>query len=125
VRVDAAAIQRWVGCLTDGMIVIQPPQPEDLTVHVEEDIADLVDGFLANQRKVLADLQRPGILNDDVRKGGHSMKGVGGMYGFHWISRFGAHLEKIAVSNPEEIPAMLQMLGDYLESVTFKVIPSE
>ena len=104
---------------------MQPPKPEDLMVQVEEDIADLIDGFLANQRRILIDLRRPGILNEEIRKAVHSMKGVGGMYGFHWISRFGAQLEKIAVSSPEEIPAMLQMLGDYLESVTFKVIPSE
>ena len=99
---------------------MQPPQPEDLIVQVEEDIADLVDGFLANQRRLVKDLSRPGITQEEVRKAGHSMKGVGGMYGFHWISRFGAHLERVAMANPEEIPAMLKMLGDYLEVVTFK-----
>jgi hypothetical protein len=99
---------------------MQPPQPEDMSVHVDEDIADLIDGFLSNQRKVLTELSNPEVTPTQVRKAGHSMKGVGGMYGFHWISRFGAHLERIAESNPEQIPAMLQMLGDYLSKVTYR-----
>jgi len=68
-------------------------QPNDLMVVVEEDILDIVPLFLDNQRKALEKLlSNP---NDPVqlRKAGHSMKGVGGMYGFDWISRFGAALE--------------------------------
>jgi len=93
----------------------------DLQVEVEEDILDIVPSFLENQRRELSTLQQVTPLGDftRIRRIGHSMKGVGGMYGFDWISRFGARLEHAAEHQRDQIPAMLELLARYLGSVKY------
>jgi HPt (histidine-containing phosphotransfer) domain-containing protein len=94
-------------------------QPNDLIVVVDEDIIDIVPLFLDNQRKALEKMQEDMADRTLLRRAGHSMKGVGGMYGFDWISRFGAVLEGAAERHPEQIPELLEQLGWYLGEVRF------
>ena len=99
-------------------------QPNDLTVVVDEDILDIVPIFLDNQRKALEKMLEHVADGSHLRKAGDSMKGVGGMYGFDWISRFGAELEGAVERNPEQIPEMLEQLGWYLDEVRFTAEPA-
>lgn len=94
-------------------------QPNDLIVIVDEDIIDIVPMFLENQRKALEKMHKDVGDRTLLRRAGHSMKGVGGMYGFDWISRFGAELEGAADERPEQIPELLALLAWYLDEVRF------
>ncbi len=96
-------------------------QPNDLIVVVDEDILDIVPLFLDNQRKALEKMQQDLADRTQLRRAGHSMKGVGGMYGFDWISRFGAELEGAVEQHPEQIPELLEQLRWYLGEVRFIV----
>ncbi len=68
-------------------------------VAVDPDLQDLVPGFLENRRKDAAALDRAAQAKDlsTVRLLGHRMKGDGGGYGFHEISKIGDALEQAAI----------------------------
>jgi HPt (histidine-containing phosphotransfer) domain-containing protein len=68
-------------------------------VSVDPDLQDLVPGFLENRRKDAAALDQAAQAKDlsTVRLLGHRMKGDGGGYGFHEISKIGNALEQAAI----------------------------
>jgi HPt (histidine-containing phosphotransfer) domain-containing protein len=68
-------------------------------VAVDPDLQDLVPGFLENRRKDVAALNHAAQAKDlsTVRLLGHRMKGDGGGYGFHEISKIGNALEEAAI----------------------------
>ena len=96
------------------------PPPEKILVHVDPEIADLVPGFLDNRRKDVTAMLDALDKNDfeAIRILGHSMKGVGGGYGFDAITEIGAALEQAAKNtNPEDVRKGLRDLTAYLERV--------
>jgi HPt (histidine-containing phosphotransfer) domain-containing protein len=101
---------------TDG-----PEQQEGkIPIHVDPDLADLIQGFLEKRRKdtaaMLAALDRSDF--ETVRILGHSMKGAGGGYGFDAISEIGTALEQAAKgNNSEEIRKQVSDLCSYLDRV--------
>jgi len=109
----------------------QLPSPEAyLEVLVEEDIADMVDEFLENrrkdQKKIVAFLSTETFHTPEelepVRRIGHSMKGVGGMYGFHWVTAVGAEIDQAC--REKDLPRLESLtgqLGWYLERVRYRV----
>ncbi len=89
----------------------------EIVVTVDEDLEELIPGFLLNRRNDVI------IINEALTKGdyetlritGHSMKGSGGGYGFEAISRIGADIEKAAKeSRDEDIRPLVKELEDYL-----------
>ena len=93
---------------------------EKIIVHVDEEIEDLIPGFLDNRWK---DVE---ILKEALDKGdyktilslGHKMKGAGGGYGFDHITDLGLALENAAkAQNTEEIQRRIQEISYYLEHV--------
>jgi HPt (histidine-containing phosphotransfer) domain-containing protein len=68
-------------------------------VAIDPELQDLVPGFLENRRKDAAALDRAAQAKDlnTVRLLGHRMKGDGGGYGFHEISKIGNALELAAI----------------------------
>ena len=95
-----------------------------IIVHVDEEIEDLIPGFLDNRRKDVNALQEA-LTNSDyetIRTLGHAMKGAGGGYGFDAITDIGSSLENAAKQkNTEEIRKRINELEDYLERV--EVVP--
>ena len=91
-----------------------------IIVHVDEEIEDLIPGFLENRRKDVDALQEA-LTNGDhetIRTLGHAMKGTGGGYGFDTITDIGSSLENAAKQkNTEEIRKGINELADYLERV--------
>jgi HPt (histidine-containing phosphotransfer) domain-containing protein len=93
---------------------------EKIIIRVDSDLEDLIPGFLENRS---VDIQS--ILNalaqDDfasIVKLGHTMKGVGGGYGFDAITDIGRAIEQAAKDgNPEKIKQSLSELSDYLERI--------
>ena len=93
---------------------------ERIIVHVDEEIEDLIPGFLDNRRKDINALQEALAKGDyeAVRTLGHAMKGAGGGYGFDTITVIGSSLENAAKqNNTEEIRKRINELSDYLERV--------
>lgn len=101
---------------TDG----REQQEGKIPVHVDPDLADLIQGFLDKRRKDTVALLTAldGGEFETVRILGHSMKGAGGGYGFDAISEIGAALEQAAKSNnSEEIRKQVSDLCNYLDRV--------
>jgi len=93
---------------------------ERIIIHVDEEIEDLIPGFLDNRRKDVKALQEALAKGDyeTIRTLGHAMKGAGGGYGFDTITDIGSFLENAAKQkNTEEIRKRINELSDYLERV--------
>ena len=91
-----------------------------ILVEVDADLADLIPGFLDNRR---ADVRRlrealDADDRDSLRRIGHSLKGVGGGYGFDTITDLGLDIESAAIGG--DLPAArahVDALADYLQQV--------
>ena len=80
------------------------PQPANnstgkVIITIDQDLEEIVPGFLENRRKDVASLETAMQENDlkTVRLLGHRMKGDGGGYGFQEISAIGDALEQAAI----------------------------
>ena len=93
---------------------------EKITVNIDPDLEDLIPGFLSNRKEDIEKL-RTAIKSsslDDLRSIGHSLKGVGGGYGFQKITEIGAEIENYAKSsNLDEIKKLIEDLDEYLDCV--------
>ncbi len=91
-----------------------------IIAHIDPDLEALIPGFLDNRRK---DVTRLGELisvadYSQIRLIGHSMKGVGGGYGFDPITDYGAVIEEGALrADAVAIAGAVAALADYLERV--------
>jgi hypothetical protein len=98
----------------------QRPSEDRIVIHADPEIADLIPGFLENRWKdadrMLEALQRSDYKTILVL--GHSMKGVGGGYGFDAITEIGGALEQAANSaDREEMRRQIGELSTYLDQV--------
>lgn len=96
---------------------------EKYIVQVDPDLEDLIPGFLENRslevEKLRSELDNNNFEN--IASMGHSIKGVGGGYGFDLMSELGANIEAAAKeSNAEAIREYIAQLDDYLKRVEVK-----
>jgi len=88
-----------------------------IRVVADEDIADLIPGYLEHRLEDVAAI-RSAIDGGDfevVRILGHSMKGSGGGYGFDGITEIGAALEAAGKeADPAAAVHSIAALEDYL-----------
>jgi len=91
-----------------------------INVYVDPDLADLVPTFLENRGKDL-DKLRAAMAGGDYRAIqhiGHSMKGVGGGYGFDRITELGKMIESAAANTDEAgVVEGMEQLADFLQCV--------
>jgi HPt (histidine-containing phosphotransfer) domain-containing protein len=97
---------------------------EPIIVTVVKDLEALIPRFLANRQKdvatVTAALQAADF--DAIRLVGHSIKGVGGSYGFDAITVFGAEFESAALhSDKAMVRDTLMRYQDYLGRVKIQI----
>jgi len=95
-------------------------QGEKITVVVEEDLQDLIPGYLENRLKDIAAIREALSKKDyeTIRSLGHKMKGSGGGYGFDAITEIGHGLEEAAKREQEEkIVILVEELNSYLQRV--------
>ena len=95
-------------------------QAGKIFVHVDNDLADLIPGYLANREKDIIAIREALEKKDleTIRILGHSMKGSGGGYGFETITDIGMLMEKAAMEgNGEDISLQVKRLEDYLRRV--------
>ena len=93
---------------------------EKIIVRVDSDLEDLIPGFVENRHKDIQSIAAALAQNDfaAIAKLGHTMKGVGGGYGFDAITEIGRSVEQAAKNkNPEKIKTSLNKLSDYLERI--------
>ncbi|HIJ78747.1 MAG: Hpt domain-containing protein [Desulfobulbaceae bacterium] len=96
---------------------------ERLIVKVDQDLLDLIPGFLKNKKNDINKIKTALPLGDyeTVRVTGHNMKGSGAGYGFLEISEIGAGIETAAgKQDHEQIIYLLNQLTDYLDRVSFE-----
>ncbi|MGB5217753.1 MAG: Hpt domain-containing protein [Smithella sp.] len=89
-------------------------------VHVDNDLAELIPGYLANREKDIAAIHNAIEKKDleTIRILGHSMKGSGGGYGFETITEIGMLMEKASKKGrDEDISLQVKRLEDYLRQV--------
>ncbi len=93
---------------------------DKITVNIDPDLEDLIPGFLANRKEDIVKL-KSALANEDIdnlRSIGHSLKGVGGGYGFQKITEIGAEIEDCAKErNLQSIGELINNLEDYLGRV--------
>ncbi len=93
---------------------------ENIVVHIDPDLEELIPGFLANRHNDVVAL-RELIGKQDfvaIRLIGHSMKGAGGGYGFDPITEFGSIIEEAALTKDSKaILGGVAALADYLARV--------
>lgn len=97
-----------------------------IVVPVDAEIEDLVPAFLANRRQDVTALQTAVADGDadTVRAVGHRLKGMGGGYGFDYITMVGAALERAALDGRlDEAPPWIDGLRDFLARV--EAVPDE
>lgn len=91
-----------------------------ITVKVDPDLEDLIPGFIENRN---ADVTRLRELlateaYADIRLIGHSLKGVGGGYGFDAITEYGGVIEQAALAGDNTtIAQYTDQLAHYLEHI--------
>lgn len=93
---------------------------QDNTVYIDEDLADLIPGFLENRRKDILEMTE--ALNqvdfECIQSIGHKMKGAGGGYGFDAITDYGRRLEDAARdADVDKIQMAVAGLKGYLDTV--------
>ncbi len=92
------AISLWPIPVANPSRPNSPMMSTSIRVRVERELSTLVPRFLANCRRD-ADVLAKSIAQSDLdttRKIGHSLRGVGGGYGFAEITRLGTVIEAAA-----------------------------
>ena len=93
---------------------------EKIVINIDIDLEDLIPGFIENRQKDILKLEQA-IEEQDfetLRSIGHNLKGVGGGYGFHDMTTFGAAIEEGAKENNlETINENIKKLSHYLANV--------
>ncbi len=93
---------------------------EKIIVNVDIDLEDLIPGFLQNRSKELESL-RDALERQDfqsIQSVGHSLKGVGGGYGFDGMSDLGAKIENSAKAQElAELTDIIKQYENYLERI--------
>lgn len=93
-------------------------------VYVDEELADLIPEFLENRRRNVEQITRLVQAGnyEELTRLGHTMKGVGGSYGFIEISEIGRGIEEAGARGDQQaITTLCERLAAYLAGVTVKV----
>ena len=93
---------------------------EKIIVKIDPDLEELIPGFLNNRATDLTTLREALTAENyqSLQSLGHSLKGVGGGYGFSGMSEIGAAIEAAAKQqNLEELRTLVEQYGNYLDSV--------
>lgn len=95
-------------------------QQEKIMIQVDEDIKELIPGYLANRRQDVISLQHALAAGDyrSIQFIAHGLKGSGGGYGFAFISQLGYRLEEAArKQQAEPVRQMIDFLAEYLQKI--------
>ncbi len=103
-----------------SMISAASPKENMPRVHVESDLMDLIPEFMDNRKTDVAAVRKALSGGDypSIRRLAHTIKGLGGSFGFAEITKMGEKLEKAAeAENYAAVAAVADKLAAFLESV--------
>lgn len=98
---------------------------DPIRVSVDRELAGLVPRFLGNCRRDVGLIEHAIAQSDldTTRRIGHSLKGVGGGYGFAEITRLGAAVEAGAIAGDAQAAlAALAALAAYIDAVEVEYV---
>jgi HPt (histidine-containing phosphotransfer) domain-containing protein len=98
-----------------------------IVVAVDEDISDLIPGFLERKRGDVNGILEAVPRNDyeTIRRTSHRIKGEGGSYGFNLMTELGRSLERAAaVHDDQAVTALARELLSYIDCVEVVFQPS-
>ena len=101
--------------------------PDRVIVEVDEDLSDLVPGFLTHKRAEVATIFEAVTRRDYAAIGSlaHRIKGDGGSYGFNSMTEMGRSLEHAAAMHDDgAVTALARQLLSYLDHVEVVLQPS-
>lgn len=95
-------------------------EPQEYIAYVDSDLEELIPDFFNNRhndiQKIVAALESNDF--EAIRSIGHTLKGVGGGYGFDDITEYGREIEASArEENHDEILYWINELYTYLTTV--------
>jgi len=96
---------------------------EKIIVIIDPDLEELIPGFLENREGDVRNLKTASAKNDfeTLRSIGHSLKGVGGGYGFIRITEIGAEIESSAImSDINTINEQITAFEEYLNKLEIR-----
>ena len=96
---------------------------ENTIVMIDRDLEELIPGFLENRTRDVQNLKTASEKKDFKTLGsiGHSLKGVGGGYGFTRITEIGAEIEVSAKMNDiEKINGYIAEFAEYLDKIEIR-----
>ena len=114
----------WIGKIFNERTIMDYNEnshsQKKITVRIDPDFKEIVPGFLEHRRgdikKILDALERNDF--EGIRVIGHTLKGVGGGYGFDAVSDSGRLIEAAAIDhNPEDIRRCIEELSSYIDNV--------
>lgn len=92
----------------------------EFNIEIDEDLADIVPGFLENRKKDFVELQ--GFYQEknlkEIEKIGHKVSGSSGGYGFHDLGKIAKEMENLAMSGKiEGIDSLIERFENYITNV--------
>lgn len=96
-----------------------------ICVEIDDDLEDIVPGFLENRRndivKLLSFFEERNY--DELERIGHKVSGSAGGYGFHGLGKIAKSIEVNApMSNDDELGKLILEFKQYVENVEVKYI---
>ena len=92
----------------------------EFIIEIDEDLEDIVPGFLENRKKDLIELQKYLKSNElsEIEKISHKVSGSSGGYGFHELGKIAKDLERLAMENTlEGVEELITRFGNYINNV--------
>ena len=101
--------------------------PDRVIVEVDEDLSDLIPGFLTHKRADINTIFDAVTRRDyaEISRIAHRVKGEGGSYGFEVMTEIGRSLEQAAASHDDSaVTTLARQLLSYLDHVDVVFHPS-
>jgi HPt (histidine-containing phosphotransfer) domain-containing protein len=101
--------------------------PDRVIVEVDEDLSDLIPGFLTNKRADIDTIFEAVTRRDyaAISRIAHRIKGEGGSYGFDAMTETGRSLEHAAALRDDSaVTTLARQLLSYLDRVEIVFQPS-
>jgi HPt (histidine-containing phosphotransfer) domain-containing protein len=101
--------------------------PDRVIVEVDEDLSDLIPGFMIHKRADIDTIFDAVTRRDyaEIGRIAHRVKGEGGSYGFDTITEIGRSLEHAAATRDDgAVTTLARQLLSYLDHVEIVFQPS-
>ena len=101
--------------------------PDRVIVEVDEDLSDLIPGFLIHKRADIDTIFEAVTRRDyaEISRIAHRVKGEGGSYGFDTMTEIGRSLEHAAATRDDgAVTTLARQLLSYLDHVEIVFQPA-